>query len=94
MHVNRYLLSAEVFTAYLRFIETVFQMFTGTDGDARIQTRITSEFGNRPATYRGVWDPQWERLFSDEAPSPKETVREDYEAVMEAFRACIGLKPL
>lgn len=94
MHVHRYMLSGEVFAAYARFIETVFQMFTGTDGDARIQTGIVSELGNRPATFRGEWKEDWKRFFSTEPPAPKETVREDYEAVMEAFRACIGLKPL
>ena len=35
MHVYRYLLSSELFDAYNAFMATVFQTFTGPDGDAR-----------------------------------------------------------
>jgi len=94
MHVYRHLLSAEVFSAYEKFIGVTFEMFTGTDRDARIRTAMTSDSGNRPATYRGSWKPEWERFFSPREPASKDEIKATYEATMDAFRACIGLKPL
>lgn len=94
MHVYRHLLSAELFTAYEHFIATTFEMFTGTDRDARIRTAMAGDGGNRPATYRGTWKAEWERFFAPQAPASRDEVRASYEALMEAFRACIGLRPL
>lgn len=92
MHVYRYLLGSELFERYNAFIATIFQTFNGPDHDARIRTAIESGEGNRKKSFPGEWIKDWERFIAPDNLAGKAEVRATYEALMNEFRACIGLR--
>ncbi|MCZ7864748.1 hypothetical protein O9X98_25490 [Agrobacterium salinitolerans] len=90
MHINKYLLEPEVFEAYQRFIDALFELYTGAGKDAKMKTLISSSNGDRKTSPHFKWDSAFNDCFRKGEFSSKREVAELYDAVMKAQR--IGIK--
>ena len=59
MYINRPYWSDKAFKAYLNFMNSAFEIFTGVGEDAKLKT-ITWQFQSLP-----TWDDKWNKFFAE-----------------------------
>jgi hypothetical protein len=89
IHVNRFLLEPEVFTAYEEFIGILFALYNGPGTDAKIKTRVLSHDGDRQQSPHYQWERAFDDCFETSDVAPKARVTDLYEKVMRAQRSGI-----
>ena len=90
MHVNKYLLTPEVFNAYTNFIGELFDTYTGVGRDARLKTFIDSRHGDRRRSPSFKWEQGYSDCFNSRNVADAHTVTSLYENVMRAQREGIN----
>jgi hypothetical protein len=84
VHVYRYLLPADFFGLYDKFIHLLFSTYNGAGEDARLRTLIVSGDGDRRASKYHSWDPLWEQCFDSTRTASKSEIAATYEALMQS----------
>ena len=84
MYANRPIFSSALFQVYERYMATLFLMYATVDGSALLRVPTASEWGDR----RNLpwWRPEMTDLFSADAGSTLEQIREAHELLQQAFR--------
>ena len=90
MHINKYLLEPEVFDAYQKFINGLFQLYTGAGNDAKLKTHVMSVDGDRRQSPHFKWETAFKDCFSKGDVLSADEVGRLYDAVMKAQR--LGIK--
>jgi hypothetical protein len=85
MYANRVLFSDELFTAYHRFMTTLFAMFATTGADAKVRAPIESQWGDRRGLY--WWDDTMSGLFSTDNVASMDDIQAAYDELGRQFRA-------
>src|SRR5579859_6263916 len=85
MYANRVLFSDELFSAYHRFMTTLFAMYATTEADALLRAPIESQWGNR----RNLpwWNDTMNGLFSIDNAASMDDIQAAYDELSRQFRA-------
>jgi hypothetical protein len=89
-HVHRSLFSAEWFTSYNAFIDSMFRTWSGEGHDARILTDA-EKHRSAWANAGKQWDPSWDDRFDTTKVLPIESVNAAYAALMGCFARELGV---
>ncbi len=90
VHVNKFLLEPEVFSAYMSFMDALFDTYTGVGKDARLKTAIVSPHGDRRSSPSFEWKDEFRECFNSRDVAPADRIGRLYETVMMAQR--VGIK--
>lgn len=90
IHINKYLLEEDFFLAYQKFIDTVFEHYTGAGQEAKLKTRIISSNGDRRKSPFFEWNMEFTAYFSNNNFATKDDVAKAYDTVMLAQRQGIN----
>lgn len=83
MYVNRPYWSNKAFSAYMSFMSSGFEMFTGVGEDAKLKT-ITYQFKSLPN-----WEDDWQKFFFEEGYDNNNIVL-NYQSLMKEFSEQFG----
>jgi hypothetical protein len=85
MFAYRVLFSNELFTAYHKFMDSLFAMYAATDADALVRAPIAHTLGDRrKLTW---WNDTMPALFSTDKAIEIERIKDAYDTLSQQFRA-------
>jgi len=89
MYANKVLFSDQLFTAYDRFMKTLFAMYATTDADALLRAPIESRLGSR--RNRRWWNDSMTGLFSTDNAASMADIQAAYDELGQQFRADLNV---
>jgi len=89
MYANKVLFSDQLFTAYDRFMKTLFAMYATTDADALLRAPIESRLGSR--RNRSWWNDSMTGLFSTDNVASMADIQAAYDVLGQQFRADLNV---
>jgi len=89
MYANKVLFSDQLFTAYDRFMKTLFAMYATTDADALLRAPIESRLGSR--RNRRWWNDSMTGLFSTDNVASMADIQAAYDELGQQFRADLNV---
>jgi len=89
MYANKVLFSDQLFTAYDRFMKTLFAMYATTDADALLRAPIESRLGSR--RNRPWWNDSMTGLFSTDNVASMADIQAAYDELGQQFRADLNV---
>ena len=91
MHVYRHLFNEAVFDSYQRYMEQLFETYTGSGSDAKIRAHIASKDGDRTRDCSYFWEEKWNANFSAANVPEKARVRAAYSHTLAMLRSTLGV---
>jgi hypothetical protein len=92
VNIYRHLLGEEFFQRYQSFIEMLFVTYTEPGHDAKIKSQMRGPDGDRTKDCKYEWDKAWESSFHEAQVASKPQLKQQYHALMTAFKNSIGIQ--
>jgi hypothetical protein len=97
MHTHQFIFPKDVFEAYKKFMQALFQMYNGPGEDAKLRTKVRSGDGDRITAlqeYRADHAHEFSlKVFDEDRAVEKHEVTGLYIALMASLAASLGVNP-